>query len=127
MRPYKFLIKGKKCQNDDEGKQKTAIAVRTILDSAYKKVVWSPLMIFLCCLTNFFISMTKDVLYQLHQHCLCCNTIAGKTCQRKTLSKENLEKVAITGNGPLYIIGFFLCSSIIPPKELQRHHSQMTY
>lgn len=64
-RPYKFLIKGKKCQNADEGKQKEAIAVRTIADSTYERVVWSPLMIFLCHFTYFFISVTKDVLYQL--------------------------------------------------------------
>lgn len=103
MRLYTFLFIGKICQNYGKGKQKRAIAVRTIPDSTYERVLWSSLMISSWHLSSFFLHRERYVIPagNCTNHGLCFNTFPWKT-----LSKENLEKVAITGTS-LYIIGFF--------------------
>lgn len=63
MVPHRFLIKGKKCQNGDEGKKKTSIAMKIILDSTEETVIWLPLMTFLNSFNIFFLSPCERMCY----------------------------------------------------------------
>lgn len=105
MGPHRFLVKGKKCQNGDEGKKKTSIAMKVVLDSTEETVLWSPPMTFLTSFNIFLLCPCERMCNtrgELFYHCPHCNTITGKT-----LSKEILKKVAVAGNSPFCMIAFF--------------------